>query len=90
MATITDTKGFEFTANLESHDAKWRKVLEAIAAMEKKVVNQDRKNEMQIELGTTKVVMEKMERLLYLHLLQFTKGSAHARVVSNGIHGAFL
>ena len=57
--------------------------------MEKRAVKQDRKNEIQIDLGTTKVVMEKMERLLYLHLLQLTKGNAHARVASNGTHGVF-
>ena len=32
-----------------------------IEAMEKKVVNQARKDVMQIELGTTKEVMEKMD-----------------------------
>ena len=73
-----------FTALLVNLDEKWEDIFEKIEGYSGRVIKEKEKGDIQKDLGFEDEMMEKLQRLLYLNLLTYTKGDAHSKVVSGG------
>ena len=72
-----------FTGLLEALDDKWEGILKQLMNM-KETMSDQKLMEMLKELKLEKHVA-KINRTMYMSLLQYTQGDAHAKVVSNGL-----
>ena len=72
-----------FTGLLEALDDKWEGILEQLMNM-KETMSDQKLMEMLKELKLEKHVT-KINRTMYMSLLQYTQGDAHAKVVGNGL-----
>ena len=73
-----------FMAIMVNVDEKWEGIFEAVEAYAGRVIKEKERKEIQTKLDFDEEMMKKLQRLLYLNMLTYTKGDAHAKVVSGG------
>ena len=74
-----------FTATMAANDAQWELILKEIESYGQEKITMNQRQGTASKLGMSEEVMKTAERSLYLNLLQYTAGDAHAKVTSGGV-----
>ena len=71
---------------LVAMDKQWEDILEKARQFKKETITPQKMIEMMEELSMNTDLIPKINRMIYVLLLQYTKGDVHGKVVSNGVH----
>ena len=77
-----------FVTMLVAMDKKWEEILKSIRAYRKEPITDDVADDIIQNLMMEQEQLPNIKRMLYVLMLQYTKGDVHGKVISNGIEGA--